>query len=381
LIFEIVSCFEFSASGFLFTPVEMSNKLQITQLSDPEKSSAPSILIILTGSLGDIARGLCLVAELKKHLPNCRITWLVESRWAALVGLHGQIDNVITFRRTWRVSALRQLHQDLRREKFDITLDLQRILKSGFFALLSGAGRRIGFHRRNAKEFNWIFNNDHIGYFSDDLPKIRHYLKFIEHLGLPVPDTLDFGLSSLNAAGTVPRVINERWQPFAAVVLGTSWEAKNWYFEGYLELVRRIPADLKLTVVLVGDGQRTGMAENLVEHISAPDVINLVAKTSLPELTAVLKAAAVGVGPDSGPGHLAAAVGTPFVTLFGPTSPDRTAPYGCEGLVAKAEMDCAPCDKKRCPRRNRECMHRIDIDEVIQKLALALSGAAASAHC
>ncbi|MEJ2167010.1 MAG: glycosyltransferase family 9 protein, partial [Desulfobacterales bacterium] len=280
--------------------------MQITQLSDPEKSSAPSILIILTGSLGDIARGLCLVAELKKHLPNCRITWLVESRWAALVGLHGQIDNVITFRRTWRVSALRQLHQDLRREKFDITLDLQRILKSGFFALLSGAGRRIGFHRRNAKEFNWIFNNDHIGYFSDDLPKIRHYLKFIEHLGLPVPDTLDFGLSSLNAAGTVPRVINERWQPFAAVVLGTSWEAKNWYFEGYLELVRRIPADLKLTVVLVGDGQRTGMAENLVEHISAPDVINLVAKTSLPELTAVLKAAAVGVGPDSGPGHLAA---------------------------------------------------------------------------
>lgn len=350
----------------------------MTAPSKHKRDSALSILIILTGSLGDIARGLCLVSQLKEHLPNCRITWLVESRWAALVGLHGQIDNVITFQRAWRLSAVRQLYQDLRREKFDITLDLQRLLKSGFFSRLSGAGRRIGFHRRNAKEFNWIFNNDHIGYFSDDLPKIRHYLKFTEHLGLPVPDTLDFGLSSLNTAGTVPQVINELRQPFAAVVLGTSWEAKNWYFKGYLELVRRILTDLKLTVVLVGDGQQTGMAENLVENLSAPDVINLVAKTSLPELTTVLKAAAVGVGPDSGPGHLAAAVGTPFVTLFGPTSPDRTAPYGCEGLVVKAEMDCAPCYKKRCPRRNNECMYSIRVDGIMAKLSTVLAAAAAS---
>ena len=195
-------------------------------------SPPSSILIILTGSLGDIARGLCLVAQIKKNLPDCRVSWLVESRWAALVGLHGQIDNVIIFQRAWRLSAVRQLYQDLRREKFDITLDLQRILKSGFFSLLSGAGRRIGFHRRNAKEFNWIFNNDHIGYFSDDLPKIRHYLKFTEHLGLPVPDALDFGLSSLNPAATAPQVINELQQPFAAVVLGTSWESKNWFMPG-----------------------------------------------------------------------------------------------------------------------------------------------------
>ncbi|UCD79000.1 MAG: glycosyltransferase family 9 protein [Desulfobacterales bacterium] len=348
----------------------------MTKLSDPKTRSTSSILIILMGSLGDIARGLCLVDTLKKNLPGCRITWLVESKWAELVRLHEQIDNVIIFQRAWRLSAVRQLYRDLRQQQFDITLDLQRILKSGFFSLLSGAGRRIGFHRRNAKEFNWIFNNEHIEYFSDGLSKIRHYLKFTQYLGLPESDALalEFGFASPRLKEAAPRVIAELRRPFAAVLLGTSWDTKNWFFEGYLKLVRRILADLKLTVVLVGDGQRIGLAENLVENINAPDVINLVAKTSLPELTAVLKAAAVGIGPDSGPGHLAAAVGTPFVTLFGPTSPDRTAPYGCEGLVVKAEMDCAPCYKKRCPDRNKECMQRIDVDEVIKKMSLALSG-------
>ena len=91
------------------------------------------------------------------------------------------------------------------------------------------------------------------------------------------------------------------------------------------------------------------------------------------QLAAVLKAAAVGVGPDSGPGHLAAAVGTPFVTLFGPTSPERTAPYGCEELVVKAGIDCAPCYKKRCPGGHRECMSGINVDEIMEKLALAIS--------
>ncbi len=155
----------------------------MTKQSNQKIPASPSILIILMGSLGDVARGLCLVCQIKANLPQSRVTWLVEPKWSELVRLNRQIDRVIIFKRAWRLSAVWQLFKDLRQDHFDITLDLQRILKSGFFSLLSGARRRIGFNRRNAKEFNWIFNNEHIGYFSDDLPKIRHYLKFTEHLG------------------------------------------------------------------------------------------------------------------------------------------------------------------------------------------------------
>ena len=86
---------------------------------------------------------------------------------------------------------------------------------------------------------------------------------------------------------------------------------------------------------------------------------------------AVAQRLRTAVGPDSGPGHLAAAVGTPYVTLFGPTSPQRTAPYGCEHLVVLAELDCMPCYQKRCPEQTKLCMHNISADAVLEKLARA----------
>lgn len=344
------------------------------QSTDKITAAAPSILIILMGSLGDVARGLCLVSHIKHNLPQSRVTWLVEPKWAELVKLHGQIDRTIVFQRAWRLSAVRRLYLDLHRDRYDITLDLQRILKSGIFSLLSGAGRRVGFQRRNAKEFNWLFNNEHIGYFSDDLPKIQHYLKFTEYLGLPAPKNVDFGFSDLEVDRTAPRIIADLQQPFAAVVLGTSWKTKNWYYEGYLSLIERILANPKLKVVLIGDNSHAALAAKLTAAIHSPDAINLTGRTTLPQLVALLKAAAVGVGPDSGPGHLAAAVNTPFVTLFGPTAPRRTAPFGCEELVVKSDTDCAPCYRRHCPDRNKECMRSINPDRVMEKVRLALSG-------
>jgi len=247
------------------------------------------------GSLGDVARGLCLVSHIKACLPQSRLTWLVEPKWSELVRLNHQVDRMIIFKRAWRVSALWQLFKDLRQQPFDIALDLQRILKSGFFGLLSGAGRRIGFHRRNAKEFNWIFNNEHIAYFSDDLPKIRHYLKFTEYLGLPQPDNLDFGFSSLSVKETAPGVIVNLSNRFIAVVLGTSWETKNWHFKGYLDLIRQILSGYDLNIVLVGDHRQQGLSARLCQTINSPDLLDLVGQTTLPELIALLKAAAAGV--------------------------------------------------------------------------------------
>jgi ADP-heptose:LPS heptosyltransferase len=169
-------------------------------------------------------------------------------------------------------------------------------------------------------------------------------------------------------------VISGLRKPFAAVVLGTSWKTKDWYEEGYRGLIQRILAAGTLTVVLLGDNSQAPLAARLAAEFKAPEVIDLVGRTSLPQLAAVLKAARVGVGPDSGPGHLAAAVSTPFVTLFGPTSAQRTAPFGCEELVVEAGADCAPCYKKRCIDRNRQCMTSIHPDAVMDKVSLALSG-------
>ncbi len=320
-----------------------------------------------------MVRGFCLVPHIKAHLPHSRLTWLVEPKWAELVRFQKHIDKVIVFERAWRLSPLWKLYKDLSTEHFDITLDLQRILKSGFFSLLSGARRRLGFHRRNAKEFNWIFNNEHIGYYGDDLAKIQHYLKFTAHLGLPTPSTLDFGLSPLNDNDLPPRMMAFLKRPFIAVVLGASWPSKDWSFQEYLQMARDIISKLNLQIVLLGDASRTEMAHELGRKLNHPAVVDAAGQTTLVQLAAVLKKAAAAVGPDSGPGHLAAAVGTPFVALFGPTSPQRTAPFGYEDLVVTGDQDCAPCYRKRCPRGHTPCMFSINADQVLAKLSRALS--------
>ena len=338
-----------------------------------QKPEAVSILIILMGSLGDVARGLGLVAHIKTHRPASRITWLVEPKCADLVSLHPQIDHIIVFNRQRTVGAMWMLFQELRKEHFDITLDLQRHLKSGFFSLLSGAKRRIGFHRKNAKELNWLFNSESIPYFNENISKLNHYLKFNEHMGLPVPGGLDFGLKDLQIHQMIPPAVAEIQNTFVAVVMGSSWETKDWKFESYRDLVQHILIKQNRPVVLLGGSDQRAVAAKLIEKADSSNIIDLTGNPLL-ELTAVLKAAAVAVGPDSGPGHLAAAVGTPYVTLFGPTPALRHVPYGCEHLVVQTDLSCAPCYAKQCPEGHTRCMETIEVEDVMEKISIALAG-------
>ena len=116
-----------------------------------------------------------------------------------------------------------------------------------------------------------------------------------------------------------------------------------------------------------------GMGKLEAMRTAAPIRMRPVLMTALSMILGVTPAA-LGIGPDSGPGHVSAAVKTPFVTLFGPTSPQRTAPFGSEQLVVTAEADCAPCYKKRCTDQNRQCMKSIHPEAVMEKVSLVLAG-------
>ena len=349
------------------------NTKEIKNQADTKAKQAPSILVILMGSLGDVTRGLCLVDHIKSHWPDSTITWLVESRWADLVEFHPNLNRTIIFHRAWRMAAIWELYKQLKQHHFDIALDLQRILKSGLLSMMSGARRRIGFHRRNAKELNWLFNNEHIEYFSDELPKLKHYLKFAEYLNLPEPKDLNFGFSMLDTQKSGPADLNNVRRPYVAVIMGSSWDSKDWFPEAYSQLALNLVKEHRLGIVLLGDRSQVKVAGQVEKNVKSPDVVNLAGKTTLLELAAALKGAAISVGPDSGPGHLAAAVGTPFVALFGPTDPIRTAPYGSEDLVVRSEIHCSPCYKKQCPENHKQCIHNIEVAAVIDKIIQALT--------
>lgn len=328
------------------------------------------VLIILTGALGDVTRGMCMVKPLKRFWPEKRLVWLVENKWAGLLRLNPYIDELVIFNRSKSPKNIKVLKKELNRCQYALSLDLQRIFKSGFFTWLAGAQRKIGFNRKNAKEFNWLFNQEHIPFYPDTLPKLEHYLKFLDYLGVPYPQKPDFGLDDNLLAQALPAQIKTLNKPFIVLAAGSSWPSKDWHVSGYQQLARHLYESKGFTSVITGDKSQTGVALDIMAD-GAPYYTDLTGQTSLPQLAAVLSRAQLAIGPDSGTGHIAAANGTPYISLFGPTSPHRTAPYGYENLVVQFSLGCAPCYKRTCP--DNKCMRQIGLAEIDPKIALAVT--------
>lgn len=328
-----------------------------------------ALLIILTGSLGDVTRGLSLIKPLKTYWPQRKLVWLVEAKWAGLLQLNPYLDELVMFKRGANPADLANLKAALRRFHFHTSLDLQRILKSGFLTALAGARLKLGFNRKNAKEFNWLFNNQHIPYYPDSLPKLEHYLKFLDYLKVPYPKKPDFGLDCELMAQMLPPEIKALNAPYAVLAAGSSWPSKDWHVSGYKELTQYLHTTYGLHSVIGGDKSQTAIAAEITAS-QPPYITDLTGRTNLPQLAAVLSQASVAVGPDSGAGHIAAAVQTPYISLFGPTAPQRTAPYGYENLVVQLERPCRPCYKKNCP--NNLCMSQIGLENILPKLEYAL---------
>src|SRR5688500_9500600 len=154
------------------------------------------ILVVLHGSIGDLTRALPLANRLLSGFPTATLAWSVEPPSLPLVEHHPAVDEIIVFDRSRWKSQLGPFLRRIRVARFDLVLDLQRHLKSGLVSLWTGAPHRLGFHRRDSKELNWLFNNHHISAVTNDMPKLRHYLKFAEYLGLaPEPVEWKFSLT------------------------------------------------------------------------------------------------------------------------------------------------------------------------------------------
>lgn len=325
-----------------------------------------SILITLMGSLGDVARGLSLIAPLKEKFKKSTITWLVEPKCADLVKLNSQIDRVIVFERAKGFSAILKLWKDLKKDKYDLCLDLQRHFKSGVFSRLTGAARIIGFNRSDSKELNWLFSKETIAAYPKNLPKLEHYWKFLELLGISTKVSPQVNLSLDGIADVLNKFSISLSDKYIVLVLGSSWHSKDWPVSGYHQLIKEI-STLKpeMNFILTGGKEHSKIGDQL--KLSMPDskrIFNLSGQSSLSELCSIVKNAAVVIGPDSGPGHLASMTMVPFIGLFGPTDAGRTAPYGPNVKIISANIGCSPCYRRTCPGLDKLCMRMISPIEV-----------------
>ncbi|MBI5854670.1 MAG: lipopolysaccharide heptosyltransferase II [Nitrospirae bacterium] len=340
-------------------------------------SDVHHLLFIKPSSLGDIVHALPTLDALRSRFPQARITWLVKQEWAGFVQRVEGVDEICAVApglRGWFGKVPR-----LRAEAVDLAVDLQGLFRSGVMARLSGAPVRLGF--ADAREGSPLFYSHRVAVPSPDMHAVDRYLLVAEALGAPRPSTPRFRLSiprtddeAVNLLLTRRGITSDR--PWIAMNVSARWPTKCWPIQSFAKLIDQLNEAGIGPVVLFGAPSEREAAD-AVSRLMAQQPISLVGQTGIGLLPALLRKAAVLVTNDSGPMHVAAAVGTPVVAIFGPTSPARTGPYGASHQVLRAGIPCSPCFSRRCTNVSQlECLTAIAPSDVFRAVQQVLQGRA-----
>ena len=306
-----------------------------------------NILITKPSSLGDIVLALPALRALRLSFPEAKISWLIRPEFAPLIENHPHLDEIITFDRkllgkAWfhpgAFGALLSLIRKLRRSDFDVTFDFQGLFRTASLAWLSGCKKRFGM--ANAREFATFFYTDKITQNIECIHMVDFYLKIIRAAGAS-----DFGVEFVfpqnpDAEESVSDLLESHGirGNYAVLIPGSAHPDKCWPPERFAQLADRISSEYNFSIVATGSASEAGIAEKIREKAAVP-IANLAGQTSLSELVALLKRAGLVVSNDTGPGHIAAALGMPLVLMFGRANPIRLEPYQRKHCVAAIEPD------------------------------------------
>lgn len=345
------------------------------------------MLLVRLSAIGDCLHAAPVAAALRRAHPDAFIGWAIQEPAATLLRGCPGVDRLHTYPRRGRgvperLAAFRRFRRELRECHYDTAIDVQGLTKSGLVAWLAGARRRVGFRggpAMGSRELNaWFLNRRYLvdgatTHVVDRNLALLHASGLLgdEHRGpewrLPdyaEPEVLAFlERHSLDAGG------------YAVLSPGTLWRTKHWAAERFAAVVKGLGREhgLQFVVAWAGDEERSA-AERITAV--AGDRVLMAPPTDLRELATLLRRAALFLGCDSGPAHLAAALDVPCVSVFGPTDPARNGPYGARSSSVQLEplLDCQPCWRRTCSRGDHACMERLDSDRVAAACLTLLGG-------
>jgi heptosyltransferase I len=337
----------------------------------PSRLAGARIAIVRMSAIGDVVHVLPVAASLKAAVPDVRISWLIQPTPHDLVRHHPAVDEFILFERSAPAWSLLRLREVLRGRRFDLVLGLHTSLKAGLATVLLRAERKVGFDRARAPELNWLFTTERIpaaprGHVQDEA------LEFLDHLG--VPRRLEWGLEPTpEEEGRFGGLLPPTDAPTVALVVASSMARKDWPAERFAALADRLDADLGARCVIVG-GRSPAELEAIatIRRLARRPPLDLGA-WDLRRLAYLLHRADAVVSPDSGPMHVAVALGTPTVALMGHTNPGRVGPYRFRHLMVDAFGDPGEEYSAAAPPREGR-MERIAVDAVVARVAAALAG-------
>jgi len=339
-----------------------------------------SVLLVKLSSIGDVVLFTPVARALRRHVPEARISWVVEPKSAGILEGNPDLDEVIVWRRR-SLRDLVQLVRRLREHEYDAALDLQGLARSAFLALISGARRRIGY--AYSRECSTLAYNVRVkcqrlaGCEPDGHHTMLCRLAVLGPLGVACDgndDEMRVGLSEeerVSAAQVLARNGIRSDDRIVSLCPATTRDSKHWTEEGWSALADALWDEMGLRSVLLGSEANQPLMWRIMSGASAP-AISIAGQTTLKEAAAVLAASDAVVAVDTGLLHVGVALGRPTVGVFGPTPHWRNHARRPNFAVVRRDLDCAPCGSKPgCERF--ECITRIQPAEVVDAMRTVLA--------
>ncbi len=327
-------------------------------------------LLVRLGSLGDVIHAIPAAAALRAHAPTARVDWLVDPRYADVVRMVRGVDRVISIAPRGDKLALLLTLGELRRTRYDAVFDVQGLIKSGALTWLAGATRTFGFPTAHLREPAARF------FYTDtpDLGPVTHVIDKALALVATVGATSAVPAFPLDLpASSASREVTAR-HPSGFVLLnpGAAWPNKQWPADRFGALAARLHTAHDLPSVVIWGPSERERAQQVVAASSG--AAELAPQTGITDLFSMSKAARLVVSGDTGPLHIACAVGAPVVALFGPTVAERNGPWSKDDRVIARTAHCECLYQRQC-RRATPCIDDITVEEVAAAASLRLSTA------
>jgi lipopolysaccharide heptosyltransferase I len=329
------------------------------------------ILIVKLGALGDVVHAIPVAAALRRAFPAARIDWLVSPKHREILDLVPVIDRRLVINDARTLAAIREL----RGNQYDVAIDLQGLMKSAALARASGAARVIGFTSRYAREklaslfYTEAYDPGGAGmYHVDERHVVYTNLAVLEALDIRagVPefpiDRVDSAIAAAIAAQTGRR--------YAILNPGAAWPNKRWLPARFAAVATELRRRRGLASVVTWGPGEEALAREVVD--ASDGAATLSPRTTIADIVALARGAAIYISGDTGPAHIAAAVGTPIVGIYGPTRPSRNGPWAAADITV-SRSDVCQCHHLRQCRLQTMCLEDIQIDEVFSAVERRLA--------
>ena len=345
-----------------------------------------NVLLVRLSAIGDVVHTAPLACALKDHWPEARLTWVAERPGGELLIGHRAIDELILLPRRFLRSPgeMVRLVGRLRQIAPQVAIDAQGLTKSALVCRLSGAPRRIGFGHPWGREISRWLNNECVD--TRSVHAVPRNLELLRPLGIESPE-VRFDLPEAPADRAYAEELIEQYGlarrtgGFALITAGAGWESKRWPAERFAAVARHLAVRHGLGVLLIwGSDAERALAEGVARESGTADT-QPAPRLSLPQLAALARRARLFVGGDTGPLHIAAAVDTPCVGLYGPWPAAGHGPYGAKHIAVQVEYLEGSTRQRR--RASRRFIEAISVEAVCDACDCILrrEGVAANAFC